>query len=1430
MHASNRTNPFPGLRPFNQDEAHLFFGRDRHSDDLVRRLARRRFLAIVGTSGSGKSSLVRAGLVPSLESGLMAEAGTRWRIATFRPQDDPIGFLARAIVETGALEHLDIAESAANDVIETTLRRSSLGLVEAARLARLSPNENMLVLVDQFEELFRFADLDKDASRADDAPAFVKLLLEATRQPDMRLYVVITMRSDFLGDCARFRDLPEAISDGQFLIPRLTRDELNAAITGPIGVSGGRIAPELVQDLLNAIGDDMDQLPVLQHALMRAWDHWYLVDEAEHPMDRGDLTAIGGLSEALSRHAEEEAFGSLETERERRIAQCLFKSLTERGLDNREVRRPTPLAGIASIAGVRCEEIVPVIETFRAPKRAFLMPPHGVELSEETVIDISHESLIRQWARLRAWVAEEADSRAMYLRLVEAARLWKAGKGGLWGEPDLTYARQWQEREAPNAPWAERYAPGFDEAMAFLRASEDAHRARLEEERQRADAERAAKERELEQAKALAEAQRQRADVQAAARRRQTIFSIALVVLLIAGPMIAFYAWQQRGQAEYQGRISLARQFASQSQLVREQQPDAYPTALLLAIEAVERSPMPLLEANQAVRSLIAVMPRPVIQLENVNFRGGDLKISPDGRTVAWYDQPGEVTLWSVGAAPADRRKLAEKYRVNYMEFSANSQRLVAGSATSLRIWRVADGVLEREIASLKNAAAAGVSDDGRHVAILRHDGMVQVWNEGPAAVTEIRLAHSAASPGPGRFGVVRFSPGGEYLAMGAYNRVMVCRVGDWLGCGSPLIDFPFGLLGFSRRSEDGALALTVFGPGTFRAFAISTSAPAPLAPGFNGMPSGKATALALSPNGRLAAPATESESGGIWDLYHGEVVADLPGGADTRVLAFSPDSTKLVMGNADRTVQVWDITSRREIARMAHGEGARSVAFTPDGTRVVAATYDSRITVWEAAGESDVGSLRGEPVTRRAPLVSNRASVGQVEITIAERESQSRPSGDEPPVREALVTRWRPNDGAVTKVIDGWIQTPHLSENGRRLWAARGESAIAWDVGTLTAAATFEHQPQIDWAAVRSEQTQRNLSREVPFRLDMLRSGGSVKILGTSPDGEFAATNRVDQTARLWRVGSPAPIATFQHEANVLDEDAVRAVFSAGGRYVAFMWRSVTKGENLQSKWDVRLFELPNGKEVAHTSLALDDLVSTEISPDESLINFVDVRGQLVLLELPSLRERWRDEHRGIVRFSPDSRFIAMTPRRADSVAIVQTGTKTAVTEFKTSGEVTSIMFSPDGELFAMGNERGQVLVGQTRNGRTIASLTHVTSIRALAFTPDSSVLASASDGGTTRLLDCQRGVEITRVTARGTPRNLRFSADGKFLITEASNDVQVWLWRARDLVEEACPRLTTDLTPEQWRTYLGDQPPIACRARFMRRGDSSSNPTPQP
>jgi len=527
-------NPFPGLRPFETNEYHLFFGREGQSDELLERLQRTRFLAVVGTSGSGKSSLIRAGLLPALYGGLMAKAGSAWRVALFRPGSDPIGNLARELGKEAAIGASGQNAEVQTTIIETTLRRSTLGLVDAVRQARLDAHENLLVVADQFEELFRFKETARESGTEDDAAAFVKLLLEAPAQRDVPIYVVLTMRSDFLGDCAQFWGLPEAINTGQYLIPRMTRDERHAAITGPVAVGGGEITVPLVNRLLNDMGDNPDHLPTLQHALMRTWDYWTAHRRNGEPVGLPHYEAIGGMSEALSLHADE-AFNEL-NERQQLIAERMFKALTEKGADNREIRRPTSLREICEIAGATEAEVIAVIDVFRHEGRSFLVPPAGTELDAGSVTDISHESLIRNWDRLQKWVSEEAQSARTYRRLAEAAVLHREGKEGLLNDPALQIALDWREQSNPNAAWGQRYHPEFETAIAYLEKSRTHRDTQIEVERER-------ERRELEQARTFAAEQ-----AKSARRFRRLTWALAALLLLSVGT--AVFAFAQRAQAQ----------------------------------------------------------------------------------------------------------------------------------------------------------------------------------------------------------------------------------------------------------------------------------------------------------------------------------------------------------------------------------------------------------------------------------------------------------------------------------------------------------------------------------------------------------------------------------------------------------------------------------------------------------------------------------------------------------------------------------------------------------------------------------------------------------------------------------------------------------------------------------------------------------------
>ncbi|HEX7182843.1 MAG TPA: PAS domain-containing protein [Thermoanaerobaculia bacterium] len=479
-------NPFRGLRPFSPREAHLFFGRDGRTEEMIRKLTHRRFLAVVGASGSGKSSLVGAGLVPALlgQAG-DTRSGGAWRVASMRPGGGPLRNLAEAL---NALDVLGV-DDAEHDIragfLENTLRRSSRGLIQAVRQSEW--RGRLLVVVDQFEELFRYRAARAD--RGDQAPAFVALLLEAAAQRELPIHVCITMRSDFFGDCSQFHGLPEAINDGQYLVPRMTRSERKAAIAGPMQVVGAEIAPRLVQRLLNDVGDaTADQLPILQHALMRTFDFWQRQRPDDPAMDLEHYEAIGTVEKALNQHAEQ-VLGELD-DLQQRLAEFVFRRLTMR-VDNRDVRYPTRLEALAEVTGSSLEEAAAVVEAFRASHCAFLMPPEDVELTPESGIDISHESLMRIWRRLGEWVDREVRSAQIYRRLRENAELHALGEADFYSGPSLESAVAWYEGGEANAAWAERYGGGFDKAVAFLQASiaKQAERKALQEKAARAEAE-----------------------------------------------------------------------------------------------------------------------------------------------------------------------------------------------------------------------------------------------------------------------------------------------------------------------------------------------------------------------------------------------------------------------------------------------------------------------------------------------------------------------------------------------------------------------------------------------------------------------------------------------------------------------------------------------------------------------------------------------------------------------------------------------------------------------------------------------------------------------------------------------------------------------------------------------------------------------------
>jgi hypothetical protein len=477
---ATRRQPYPGLRPFRRNETDLFFGREDCVDKIVDLLGEQQFLAVLGSSGSGKSSLVRTGLLYALEIGMMARAGSRWRIVEFRPGDQPLRSLARGLARTAANE----AEADEVDLLHTFLMRGPRSIIEWCQNGNLGARENLLLLVDQFEELFRF----HEYAGQEEAAAFVALLLESCRRDSgLPIFAVLTMRSEYLGACSLLEGLTDRMNGAQFLTPRMTRDQCRAAIEGPAGVCGFEIEPALVNDLLNDLAgfapwqahDEAeqlnqldrlarraDQLPLLQHALNELWRRAMQAALASTPQQTVRLTLddykkLGGLQGALDRNAEY-VLQSLSVPA-RRNAEDVFRVLTAGTSVADATRRSTLLQDVVAISGRDETSVREVVNAFRSADCNFLLPEHDVALTDQTRIDIAHESIIRQWKRLGQWVEAEFQDAETFRSLRKLAELNRTLRSS-----EIDEYEAWWKAAPHTTAWAGRYGGGHAVVESLL--------------------------------------------------------------------------------------------------------------------------------------------------------------------------------------------------------------------------------------------------------------------------------------------------------------------------------------------------------------------------------------------------------------------------------------------------------------------------------------------------------------------------------------------------------------------------------------------------------------------------------------------------------------------------------------------------------------------------------------------------------------------------------------------------------------------------------------------------------------------------------------------------------------------------------------------------------------------------------------------------
>ena len=1125
-------SPYPGIRPFREEEEYLFFGREAQVDAMVDTLARGRFLAVIGSSGCGKSSLVNCGLRPALHRGLLTRAGSAWRMASCRPGGHPLRALAEALAAPGALHReMDDGPFTLAEFIETTLAMSRRGLVETWQQARLPEGTQLLVIVDQSEELFRYRQL-ADASPADEDPAtaFVNLLLQA-RNEDVPIHVVLTMRSDFLGDCARFAGLPEAINGGQYLVPRMSRDDRRAAILGPARVCGADIEPTLLTRLVNDVGDDPDQLSLLQHALARCWAHWQTSGEPS-PIEARHYDAVGTLAHALNQHAEE-IFTLLPAAHRLRCA-ATFRALTDTSTDARGIRRPTRFseldaitAGCAEAAAAPLQE---VLAPFRAPGAAFLMPPAGEGLAADTVIDISHESLMRIWDRLRDWGEREADAARMLRRLADAAELHAGGQASLWRDPELQLALDWRARNHLTPAWARQYGRTLAPALAFLDASTRARDEALATEAARLEAARAA------------EAERIRS-------RRVGRLTLAAVIAatLVAGATGVL--WQR---AEHASKIAVSRQFAAQS--AAELTSGNLPRALQLAAAGYTHQ-----ASFEARDSLLAALSDAPLDWRHAGQRGVlALAVGPEGM-LASGGRDGSIRFFSdtTAAVPAHQEQVLA------LAFSPDGSLLAsAGIDHRVILWRSAD---RQVVASLddhegpvlalawspdgKTLASAGAdrrivlrdgstgapvgpaltehtdtvtglafSPDGKTLASTGYDGNLILRTLGDARPGRRSANHPAVLHG------LAFSPDGQQIATaGADGDVVLWQADRLTPIGSPLAG-----RGTSARkvafSHDGRTLVAVGEDGQVRIHDLtrpgSRAAERPVH-------RGNVLALAFKADGSFVTAGSDDLLIRHGLSRHGPLTQALPGAADTTwALAWRPDGQIIASAAKGARIELRDAVSGALSAPPLAGHEAiiTSLAWSPDGHLLASAGQEGRLLLWDTTNPA------------KAPLRLIDAGPPLRRVSIRADGRQLAAAG-----LDGRIRLWRLPDGtALPTSADHGAPVSDLAwrQDGRqlasagldgrlRLWEGdglqpAGDTALpdagalyrlAWANGDSAVVIATQRHGLLLWPG--SNGPARPLGRE----------GTPVLDLALAPDGQTLASTDKDGRVFLWDMISGEPL-----------------------------------------------------------------------------------------------------------------------------------------------------------------------------------------------------------------------------------------------------------------------------------------------------------------
>jgi len=950
-----------GLRAFREEDSAFFFGREAFTERLIGAVERTPFLAVVGPSGSGKSSVVQAGLIPALRKGALA-GSKAWECAVFRPGKNPLKQMAAPLVSLLEPEMDEVTRLAKVGELADYLREGRVSLADAAgRILEKQPGTERLVLVaDQFEELFTYKESEPEQE------IFLGHLLEAAEERDGPLTVILTLRADFYSHCLGHRPLADRLEGRVVNIGPMTEEELRRTIEEPAGSVRVRFEAGLVERFLEDVRGEPGALPLLEFALTELWEKrrgGLLTHEAYEGFD-----GVGG---AIAQRAKRE-YGRF-SEEEKGLARRIFLNLVTPGEETEDIRRRAALAEILPEEPARADSVQAVV---KALADARLITTGREEASGEETVEVAHEALIQGWGRLKGWVQEDR----VFLEWLKGLRVdlarWKESGELLRGKP-LADALDWLEKRGEDLS---------AEARRFIQAS-----ARRDRQRRALTFAAVAVAFVLISFAALF-AWGQRNEAIEGRNAAATAEAQAIIERDAAETAQAKEAEQRAAAATSealavaQQQLSRSRELAAMAINQLEVDPEL---SLLLAAEAAETQYT--VQAEDALRQALASPWRATLRghtsdvisaayspdgrwivtasedktarvweaesgQQKMVLRGHTDDVlsaaySPDGQWIVTTSWDGTVWVWDARNGQQKVELKGHMSPVNSAAYSPDGRWIVtANEDKTARVWEAESGQQKMVLQGhAKSVLSAAYSPDGQWIVTASQDETARVW-DAESGEQKMELVH------PDYVRSAVYSPDGQWIvtASGYWT------AGVWdAGGGQQKMELVHpDYVRSAAYSPDGRWIVTAGGDGTARVWEAESGQQKMVLRGHTD----DVLSAAYSLDGQWIVTAGGDGTARVWEAESGQQKMELQGHTDTVFsAAYSPDGRWIVTASEDRTARVWDAESGQQMMVLqGHTDTVFSAAYSPDGRWIVTASEDKTARVWDAESGQQMMELRG--------------------------------------------------------------------------------------------------------------------------------------------------------------------------------------------------------------------------------------------------------------------------------------------------------------------------------------------------------------------------------------------------------------------------------------------------------------------------------------